>query len=175
MWLWIQRATTGYNGLQRTGTEGSFLLLPGWHAFCWWRLWNNDHYSCENSLEEVQGATTSSRILQPLLQDPWPCTVLACGASCSMPVKLGHWPRRTCSACSVMTEICSNKPEDVAKVMWSEQLAKLELEDLDLILREKAALVWARGAFKWCSQNSMWYTDWWQAGGGGKEVQPYME
>ena len=28
------------------------------------------------------------------------CTALACGAPCSMPVKLGHLPRRTCSACS---------------------------------------------------------------------------
>ena len=35
------------------------------------RLWNIGHYSCENSLEEVQGATTSSHIPKPLLQD-WP-------------------------------------------------------------------------------------------------------
>ena len=27
-------------------------------------------------LEEVQGATTSSHILTPLLQDPWPCVQL---------------------------------------------------------------------------------------------------
>ena len=57
---------------------GSFLLLPGWHAFCWWRLWNNGHFSCENSLEEVQGATTSSHILPPLKQDTWPCIQLLC-------------------------------------------------------------------------------------------------
>ena len=31
------------------------------------------------------------------------CTALACGAPCSMPVKLGHLPRRTCSACNAMT------------------------------------------------------------------------
>ena len=30
------------------------------------------------------------------------CTALACGAPCSMPVKLGHLPRRTCSACNAM-------------------------------------------------------------------------
>ena len=29
-------------------------------------------YSCENRLEEVQGATTSSHIPPPLLQDQWP-------------------------------------------------------------------------------------------------------
>ena len=27
-------------------------------------------------------------------------TALVCRAPCSMPVKLGHWPRRTCSACN---------------------------------------------------------------------------
>ena len=32
---------------------------------------NNGHYSCENSLEEVQGATTSYHIPPPLLQDLW--------------------------------------------------------------------------------------------------------
>ena len=30
------------------------------------------------------------------------CTALACGAPCSMPLKLGHLPRRTCSACNAM-------------------------------------------------------------------------
>ena len=36
----------------------------------------NGHYSCENRREEVQGATTSSHIPPPLLQDPWPCIQL---------------------------------------------------------------------------------------------------
>ena len=31
---------------------------------------------CKNSSEEVQGATTSSHIQPPLLQDPWPCIQL---------------------------------------------------------------------------------------------------
>ena len=35
----------------------------------------------------------------------------------------------------------------LSKVKSSELLAKLKLEDLDLILREKASLVWACGAF----------------------------
>ena len=34
-------------------------------------------------------------------------------------------------------QICSIKPEDVAMVRYSELLAKLEPEDLDLILRER--------------------------------------
>ena len=48
---------------------------------------------------------------------------------------------------AMIRQICSIKPEDVATVRSSELLAKLELEDLDLILREKASLVWACGAF----------------------------
>ena len=55
----------------------------------------------------------------------------------------------------------------VAMVRSSELLDKLNLLSLRLILREreKASLVWACRAFWWCSQNSMWYTGWWQAGG----------
>ena len=48
---------------------------------------------------------------------------------------------------AMIRQICSIKPEDVATVRSSELLAKLELEDLDLILREKTSLVWACGAF----------------------------
>ena len=56
---------------------------------------------------------------------------------------------------AMIRQICSIKPEDVARVRSSELLAKLQLEDLDLILREKALLVWACGAFEWCNQNSI--------------------
>ena len=41
---------------------------------------------------------------------------------------------------AMIRQICSIKPEDVAKVRSSELLAKLELEDLDLILRERRLL-----------------------------------
>ena len=37
----------------------------------------------------------------------------------------------------IIRQICSIKPEDVATVRSSELLAKLDLEDLDLILRER--------------------------------------
>ena len=71
---------------------------------------------------------------------------------------------------AMIRQICSIKPEDVARVRSSELLAKLQLEDLK---REKASLVWACGAFEWCNQNSIWYADWWQAG--GREAQANME
>ena len=38
---------------------------------------------------------------------------------------------------AMIRQICSIKPEDVARVRSSELLAKLQLEDLNLILREK--------------------------------------
>ena len=38
---------------------------------------------------------------------------------------------------AMIRQICSIKPEDVATVSLSELLAKLEFEDLDLILRER--------------------------------------
>ena len=47
----------------------------------------------------------------------------------------------------MIRQICSIKPEDVATVRSSKLLAKLELEDLNLILREKASLVWTCGVF----------------------------
>ena len=38
---------------------------------------------------------------------------------------------------AMIRQICSIKPEDVARVRSSKLLAKLQLEDLDLILRER--------------------------------------
>ena len=38
---------------------------------------------------------------------------------------------------AMIRQICSIKPEDVATVRSSELLAKFQLEDLDLILRER--------------------------------------
>ena len=69
-----------------------------------------------------------------------------------MPVKLGHLPRRTCSACNAMIG-----PDDQTDLQYQARgcgyskvkrtTGQVQLEDLDLILREKASLVWACGAF----------------------------
>ena len=83
-------------------------------VFCWWGLWNNGHYLCENSLEEVQGATTSSHLTIPVAMYP----ALACGVPCSMPVKHGHSPRRTCSACSPMIGPWSDISAVSSQRMW---------------------------------------------------------
>ena len=123
--------------------ENCFLYFS-WHAFCWWRLWNNGHYLCENSLEEVQGATTSSHIPPPLLQDPWPAVYSSCMRSAMLHAS-ETWPLTKTNLQrndrAMIRQICSIKPEDVATVRSSELLAKLELEDLYLILRERT-LCW---------------------------------
>ena len=74
---------------------GSFVLLCRKHALSSWWLWTFNHNMCENCLEEVQGAATSSLFPSPLFQDTWPCVQLVCGVQCSMPVRLGHWQSQT--------------------------------------------------------------------------------
>ena len=88
-------------------------------------------------------------------------TALACGAPCSMPVAMLHasetWPLTKTNLQrndrAMIRHICSIKPGDVATVKSSKLLAKLELEDLDLILRERK-LCWfghverSRGAIR---------------------------
>ena len=51
---------------------GSFLLLPRRHALSSRWLWTINHNMCENCLEEVQGAATSSLFPPPLCQEMWP-------------------------------------------------------------------------------------------------------
>ena len=65
------------------------------------------------------------------------------------------WPltKQTCSACSAMIvgrirQICSIMPEDVAMLRSSELLAKFELKDLDLILRERRHVEGSSGAVR---------------------------
>ena len=53
--------------------DGSFLLLPRRHALSSRWLWNFDHNTCENRLEEVPGAATSSLFMTLFFQDTWPC------------------------------------------------------------------------------------------------------
>ena len=40
--------------------------------------------------------------------------------------------------------ICNAKPEDVATIRPNKLLAQFEIDNLDVILKEKAWLVWAR-------------------------------
>ena len=57
-------------------------------------------------------------------------------ASETWPLTKTNLQRLQCNDRAMIRQICSIKPEDVARVRSSELLAKLQLEDLDLILRE---------------------------------------
>ena len=72
---------------------GSFRLLPRRHALSSPWLWTFNHNTCENWLEEVQGAVISSLFPPPLFQDTWPCVTV--NSSCVQSAMLNaseHWP-----------------------------------------------------------------------------------
>ena len=101
---------------------GSFLLLPRRHGLSGRWLWAFNHNTCENRLEEVQGAATSYLLRH--------FTFKTCGhvySSCVRSamlhaVRLGHWQNQTSNVCSGMTgrndramirQICNVRPQDV--------------------------------------------------------------
>ena len=57
---------------------GSFLMLPRRHALSSWWLWTYNHNSCENHMEDIQGAATSSLSPPPLFLDMWLRVQLLC-------------------------------------------------------------------------------------------------
>ena len=63
--------------------------------------------------------------------------VLYCHLSVVLPLTKTNLQRLQRNDRAMIRQICSIKPEEVATVRSSELLAKLELEDLDLILRER--------------------------------------
>ena len=69
--------TANHRGTKQAG-GGSFLLLPRRHALSSQWLWTFNRNTCENSLEEVQRAATSSLFPPPLFQDTRPCVQLLC-------------------------------------------------------------------------------------------------
>ena len=77
---------------------------------------------------------------------------------------------------AMIRQICSIKPEDVARVGASELLAKLQLEDLDLILGDR--LRWFRHVERSSGAIRTLYDmqiDGKGGGGGGREAQANME
>ena len=80
---------------------------------------------------------------------------------------------------AMIRQICSIKPEDVARVRSSKLLAKLQLEDLDLILRERR-LRWFGHVTRSNGTISTAYVMQIEGkrgggGGGGREAQANME
>ena len=71
------------------------------------------------------------------------CTALVCGAQCSMPVGIGHWPltkpnlrRLQRNDRAMIRQICNIKPQDIVTTMSNELLAQLGIDDQYLILKE---------------------------------------
>ena len=67
----------------------------------------------------------------------WKLTTAMLHASENWPLTKTNLQRLQRNDRAMIRQICSIKPEDVARVRSSELLAKLQLEDLDLILRER--------------------------------------
>ena len=117
---------------------GSFFLLPRRHALCSQWLWTFKHNMCENPLEEVQGAATSSLFPTPLFQDMW--LHVQCRVQCFMPMRLGHWQSLKClqqNERAMIRQFCNVKPKDIVTIRSNEILAQLGIEELDLILKER--------------------------------------
>ena len=120
---------------------GGFLLLPGRHALRSQRLWTFNHNTCENRLEEVQGADTSSLFPPPFFQDTWPCVQLLCAegnAPCQWDLAINK--AQPPASAAKMTEQWS----DISAMLNHTTLPTsgplsylLGIEDLDLLLKER--------------------------------------
>ena len=148
---------------------GSFFLLPGRHALSSRWLWAVDHNTCENCLEGVQGADTSSLFPSTFSQDTWLCVKLLCAernAPCQWnlginkaqpPASAAKWQSndQTDLQCKT-TGLCQHQ------VHWATCTAR-RWRPGPHTEREKAPLVWTRGTLQGCSQDSLWHIDCWKA------------
>ena len=123
--------------------------------------------TCENSLEEVQGAATSSLLPPPFFQDAWPRVQLLC-AECIAPCQ---WDLATDKARpptsaakwqgNDQTDLqCQAARHCHHKIQW----ATCEAWHWGSGPQSKGEdqLVRTCGMFQWCSQDSLWHTGWWK-------------
>ena len=92
-------------------------------------------------LEEVQGDATSSLFPPPLFQDKWPRVQLVCSAmlhaSETWSLTKPNLQRLQQNDKAMIRQICNVKPQDIVSTRSNELLARLGIEDLDLILQER--------------------------------------
>ena len=107
-----------------------------------------NNYVCETHKEEIQGAAACSFILLPLLPDSRSCVQLKfreCNGSCKRELAIDK-----AGSTTLTTEPLSDRSAMLSQRMWllSDQtscwLNSVEIDYLDVILREKASLVWTR-------------------------------
>ena len=123
----------------------SFLLLASWHALSSQWLWTFNHNMCENRLEEVQRAATSSFSPPPLFQDMWPGVQLLCverNASCQWDLAIDKAKLATSAAewqCNDQTDLqCQAAKHCHHQVQWASCMAWLSPHSEG----DKAPLVW---------------------------------
>ena len=63
---------------------------------------------------------------------------------------------------AMIRQICNVKLQDTVTTRSKELLARLAIEDLDLILKDRR-LHWTCGTLQWCSQDCFGHTGWWKA------------
>ena len=148
---------------------GSFLLLPRRHALSSRWLWTFNHNMCENRLEEVQGAATSSLFRPPLFQDTWPLIQLLCAernAPCQWDLAVDKTKPPTSTAKGQgndQTDLqCQAARHCHHQIQWATCTA-WHWGSGPHSEGEKAPLIWTCGTLQWCSQVSLWHTGWWKA------------
>ena len=121
---------------------GSFLLLPRRHVLSSWWLWTFNHNMCENCLEEVRRAATSS--LFPHLSFKMRGHVYSSCMGSAMLHASETWPltkpnlqRLQQNDRAMIRQICNVNPQDIVTTRSSKLLAQLGIEDLDLFLKER--------------------------------------
>ena len=130
---------------------------------------------CENCLEEVQGAATSSLFRQPLFQDLWLHVQLLCAernAPCQWklaideakpPTSAAEWQGNDQTDLQYqVTRHCHHQVQWATWPAWHWGSGG-----------EKDPLLWTCGMLKWCSQDSLWHTGWWKAW--AREAQDDLE
>ena len=104
------------------------------------KCWKDKDQTCENCLEEVQGAATSS--LFPPPQDT--CRVYSSCVRSAMLHASETWPlakpnhqRLQRNDKAMIRQICNVNPQDIVTTRPNELLEWLGVEELDLILKER--------------------------------------
>ena len=106
------------------------------------------------------------------------CTAFACGAPCSMPVKLGHLPRRTCSVCNAMIGPWSDRSAVSSQRMWPGLGLASYWQSFSL---RNSTQIWEREGFAGLGMWSVWVVQSEQhmicrlTASGGREAQANME
>ena len=143
----LRQTTEGTSQTWQAG-GGSFLLLPKRHALSSRWLWTFNHNTCENRLEEVQGAATSSLSSCHLsfktrgrVYSSWVWSSML-HASETWPLTKPNFQHLQRNDRAMIRQICNVRPQDIVTTRSIELLMWLGIEDLDLILKERRLLVW---------------------------------